>query len=59
MGFVFADKGTYTPVYVCAMIPYACLPACIFIGMDRARQNRTTADLLSGLQSAHLLSRGQ
>lgn len=36
-----------------------CMPACLHIGMDRGRPNRTTADLLSGLQSAHLLTQGQ
>ncbi len=49
-------------IHICicvCVLPYACLPACIFIGMDRARQNQTTADLLSGLQSPHLLTRGQ
>lgn len=58
MGSVCARKGAFTPVYVC-VIPHACLPCCIFVGMDRGRQSRTTADLLSGLQSAHLLTPGQ
>lgn len=54
--YVSVCKGTC----LCGWVPpYACLPGCIFIGMDRARQNRTTADLLSGFQSARLLTRGQ
>lgn len=53
---LWARANTHLHVCMCVCDP---MPACIFICMDRARQNRTTADHLSGIQSVHLLSRGQ
>lgn len=53
-----SKRGARAPAQMRA-IPHACLLRCIVTGMDRGGQIRLTAELLSGHQSAHLLTQGQ